>query len=75
MPKISRPESWDGYDLIDVKEFARRSGRTENAIRIMVKRGKLQNRADDGRVMLDPADAKKIKPRRAQQLRLLGNSK
>ena len=70
MPKINRPESWDGYDAVDVFEAACRLGRSIKATRHLVKK-KLLARLDttDRRVMIAVTEIESFK-RREQPVRL-----
>lgn len=77
MPKVTRPDSWDGYDGVDVIEAARRIGRTVEAIKNLVKKGKLLRlESGDRRVIICAKSVDAFKrQQRPVQLRLLTGRK
>lgn len=75
MPKFARPDNWEGYECIDVKEAARRSGRSERAIRHLVRRGQLKKATADRRTLVFAYEIEGLIPvNRRAPLRLLDNS-
>jgi hypothetical protein len=77
VPKISRPKSWEGYEAVDVFEAARRLGRTVEAVRQLIKKGRLKRlETDDERVMIAVSELERfMRNQRPVQLRLLSGRK
>lgn len=74
---MNRPEDWARAEMIDVIEAARRLGRSENAVRCLIKKGKIGARRVDSRVMIESEEIERFKQGsqdHTQPLRLLGNS-
>lgn len=73
VPKVTRPKSWEGCAAYDVLETARQLGRTENAVRLLIKKKKLKKLdTGDHRVMVAATAVEAFKRQQPpRQLRLL----
>lgn len=74
MPKVYRPESWNGFLVIDVPEAARRLGRSEKAVRRLIDKKRLRRvPTDDRRVLVYASEVNAVAQSQPHvQLRLVG---